>query len=106
MLAYCLGLIHESIRTFALSEGAWCHKVCGMFILPRTRADYSQFPTFCGLFSETGTALSQLNHLGMGLDSEKFRDGCGAVLPLCDGLYLSSSIVPQIRADRTPAIYT
>ena len=30
-LAYYLGLIHESIQTFALSEGAWCHRVSGTF---------------------------------------------------------------------------
>ncbi len=105
-LAYCLGLIYGSIRIFDLSEDVWCHRVSKMFVVRGPRADYSQFPTFHCLFSETEIALSQLNHLGTGLDSDRFQDGCGVVLPLCNGLYLNSSNVSETQAGQTPALYT
>lgn len=105
-LAYCLGLIYESIRIFHLSEGVWCHRVRQMSVVRRLKVNYSQFPGFHSLFSEIEMALSQLNHLGTGLDSEKFQEGCGVVLPLCNGLFLSSSIGSDIQAGQLSAIYT
>ena len=103
-LAFCLGLIHRSVRTFALGKNEWHGLVNHTSLVRGLAANHFQYSVFGSLYSDTTPVLTQLDHIGTGLHFEKFQEGRSATLPLFRGIYLCSPISPHAIEEQTSAL--